>query len=101
MPWATLVTNLVGAFVLATLLEVLVHAGPDEGIRRAVRLCLGTGLLGGFTTYSTLAVESGQRVMSGYWLLGIAYLLTSVAAGAFLAWAMITTVRAAVRRRSS
>ncbi|PGX60815.1 chromosome condensation protein CrcB, partial [Cutibacterium avidum] len=29
------------------------------------------------------------------------YLLTSVAAGAFLAWAMITTVRAAVRRRSS
>jgi len=101
VPWATLVTNLVGAFVLATLLEVLVHAGPDEGIRRAVRLCLGTGLLGGFTTYSTLAVESGQRVMSGYWLLGIAYLLTSVAAGAFLAWAMITTVRAAVRRRSS
>ena len=101
VPWATLVTNLVGAFVLATLLEVLVHAGPDEGIRRAVRLCLGTGLLGGFTTYSTLAVETGQRVMSGHWLLGITYLLTSVAAGAFLAWAMITTVRAAVRRRSS
>lgn len=52
VPWGTLAINLVGAFVLATLLELLVHAGPDRGVRRAVRLCIGTGLLGGFTTYS-------------------------------------------------
>ena len=72
VPWGTLAINLVGAFVLATLLELLVHAGPDRGVRRAVRLCIGTGLLGGFTTYSALTVEAGQRVMSGQWLWGIA-----------------------------
>ena len=101
VPWGTLATNLVGVFALAILLEVLVHAGPDEGVRRAVRLCVGTGLLGGFTTYSTLAVETGQRVMSGKWLLGVIYLVTSVVAGALLAWAMIAVVRVAVGRRSS
>ncbi|MSS45815.1 CrcB family protein [Cutibacterium sp. WCA-380-WT-3A] len=101
VPWSTMAINLVGAFVLATLLEIFVHAGPDEGIRRAVRLCVGTGVLGGFTTYSTLAVETGQRIMSGQWLLGILYLLTSVVVGALLAWSMIAAVRMAVRRRSS
>ncbi|WCC80587.1 CrcB family protein [Cutibacterium equinum] len=101
VPWATLVTNLLGAFLLATLLEILLQVGPDEGIRRAIRLCLGTGVLGGFTTYSTLAVETGQRVMSGRWLMGVVYLLASVGMGAFLAWAMIAMVRAAWGRRSS
>ncbi|MDO4411654.1 CrcB family protein [Cutibacterium sp.] len=101
MPWATLATNLVGAFVLAALLEILAVAGPDVGIRRAVRLCFGTGMMGGFTTYSTLAVETGQRAMSGQWLAAVSYLLGSVTMGALLAWVMISTVRAAVRRRSS
>ena len=101
VPWGTLAINLVGAFVLATLLELLVHAGPDRGVRRAVRLCIGTGLLGGFTTYSALTVEAGQRVMSGQWLWGIAYLLTSVAAGALLAWVVIAAVRCVMGKRSS
>ena len=101
VPWGTLAINIVGAFVLATLLELLVHAGPDRGVRRAVRLCIGTGLLGGFTTYSALTVEAGQRVMSGQWLWGIAYLLTSVAAGALLAWVVIAAVRCVMGKRSS
>ena len=65
------------------------------------RLCIGTGLLGGFTTYSALTVEAGQRVMSGQWLWGIAYLLTSVAAGALLAWVVIAAVRCVMGKRSS
>jgi len=101
VPWETLATNLVGTFALATLLEVLVHVGPDEGVFRAVRLCVGTGLLGGFTTYSTLAVESGQRVMSGQWFLGVIYLLMSVLAGALLAGVLIAAVRLVMSKRSS
>ena len=101
VPWETLATNLVGTFALATLLEVLVHVGPDEGVFRAVRLCVGTGLLGGFTTYSTLAVESGQRVMSGQWFLGVIYFLMSVLAGALLAGVLIAAVRLVMSKRSS
>ena len=65
VPWGTLAINLVGAFVLATLLELLVHAGPDRGVRRAVRLCIGTGLLGGFTTYSLSFDECRGRCIVG------------------------------------
>jgi CrcB protein len=57
IPLPTLAVNIVGAFVLGFLLEALVRRGPDEGIRRDVRLLVGTGVLGGFTTYSTFAVE--------------------------------------------
>jgi CrcB protein len=55
---ATFAVNLIGAFLLGALLEGLTHRGPDTGRRRLLRLGLGTGLLGGFTTYSTLAVET-------------------------------------------
>lgn len=58
IPLPTIAVNVVGAFVLGLLLEALVRGGPDEGIRRDLRLLVGTGFLGGFTTYSTFAVES-------------------------------------------
>jgi len=57
VPWATLVVNVCGAFLLGLLLERLARAGAETPRRRLVRLALGTGLLGGFTTYSALALE--------------------------------------------
>ncbi|WP_052465999.1 CrcB family protein [Mobilicoccus massiliensis] len=57
-PWPTFVINVTGALALGFLLELLARRGPDGGLRRVLRLGLGTGLLGGFTTFSTLAVET-------------------------------------------
>ena len=57
-PWATFTANVTGAFLLGALLHALVLAGDDTGARRAVRLCLGTGVLGGYTTYSGFAVQT-------------------------------------------
>lgn len=57
--WPLLVVNLVGAFCLGLLLEALERqvARGDEGRRhRRLRLGVGTGFLGGFTSYSALAV---------------------------------------------
>jgi len=52
VPVATLAVNLLGAFALGLLLHGL-------GTRRArLRLLLGTGFLGGFTTYSALAFDT-------------------------------------------
>lgn len=80
-PLATYVTNVVGAFVLGALLEGLLRSGPDEGPRRAARLGVGSGVLGAFTTYSTLAVESDLLVRDGAVGLAAAYALGSVLAG--------------------
>lgn len=80
-PWTTLIINLVGSFGLGLLLEALSLTGPDQGARRGVRLTLGTGILGGFTTYSTFMVETAERLREGHALLAIAYLVGSVMLG--------------------
>jgi CrcB protein len=80
VPWAILVANLSGAFLLGLLLTVLgVHA-VETRARRDLRLFLGTGLLGGFTTYSSLAV-GGATLLEGDPWLGAAYALGTVVAG--------------------
>lgn len=80
-PVATLLVNLVGAFLLGLLLEALNGPFPEPPRRRAVRLALGTGLLGGFTTYSTFAAESGRLLLAGDVLVGAAYAVGSVVLG--------------------
>lgn len=81
VPVATLVENVVGAFLLGLLLEALTRSGPDSGRRRVARLGLGTGVLGGFTTYSTFALEVVDRLADGLTGLAVAYALGSVVLG--------------------
>lgn len=80
-PWATFAVNVSGALVLGFLLEVLARAGPDSGWRRRVRLAAGTGFLGGYTTYSTFAVEVVQLSQQAPHLARAAYAAASVALG--------------------
>ncbi|QZQ54240.1 CrcB family protein [Curtobacterium sp. TC1] len=79
--WVILVINVVGAFCLGLLLEALAHRGPDVGGRRTLRLFVGTGVLGGFTTYSTLADDTAQLLDVGRWGAGSGYALLSVVLG--------------------
>jgi CrcB protein len=80
-PWATFVVNLSGAFALGVLLEALVRAGGDRGRRRQARLVLGTGFLGAFTTYSTLAVEADLLVRGAHAVVAVLYVAASVVGG--------------------
>ena len=57
-PVATMCINIVGAFLLGLLLAALADRGQETGRRRDLRLLLGTGVLGGFTTYSALAMDT-------------------------------------------
>lgn len=98
-PWTTFAINLVGSFVLGALLETLVRSGPDEGRRRLVRLGVGTGVLGGFTTYSTFVVEVERRLSGGFVVTGLAYALVSVALGLVAAW--LGVVAAGALRRTT
>ena len=99
-PWTTFWINLVGSFVLGALLETLLRSGPDAGWRRGVRLGCGTGVLGGYTTYSTCAVEVERLASGGHAALGAAYALGSVVLGVAAAVGGIA-LAAAVRRRVS
>ncbi|MGO4599235.1 CrcB family protein [Terrabacter sp. 2RAF25] len=82
LPWTTLAINVIGSLLLGLLLETLARTGADAGRRRAARLTLGTGLLGGFTTYSTFAVETAQRLTSGSLAVGVVYAVGSIVLGA-------------------
>lgn len=93
VPFTVLAINVVGAFLLGLLLEALTRRGPDEGIRRSLRLLLGTGVLGGFTTYSALEADSALLLGSDAPLVGAAYALATVTIGAAASWAGIALGR--------
>ena len=97
LPVGTLTVNLVGAFALGVLLEGLATRGSDVGHRRAARLLVGTGFLGGFTTYSALAVETDGLLRDGRVALALLYVLTTVAVGLMASLAGVLCARTAAR----
>ncbi len=99
-PLPTLTVNLCGAFALGLLLEELVRRGSDSGYRRALRLLLGTGFLGAFTTYSTLALDVNLLLGAGHFAAGIAYVLAGLIGGLVAAWTGILIGAAHHRRRA-
>ncbi|MGJ3188920.1 fluoride efflux transporter FluC [Paenarthrobacter sp. FR1] len=81
-PLPTLVINLSGALALGALLEALSRGGPDAGSRRVLRLALGTGFLGAYTTYSTLALDAVHLFIAGAATAAAGYLAASLLGGA-------------------
>lgn len=97
-PWTTFWINVTGALLLGVLLEVLAELGPDRGWIRGLRLGLGTGFLGGYTTYSTFAVETVQLLGSPAVLVGLGYAVASVLLGLMAAFAGGRLVRRLMQR---
>ncbi len=91
--------NVVGAFLLGLLLESLARRGGYHGRRRSLRLLLGTGVLGGFTTYSALSADAAHLIGSGAPGLGVAYGLSTVLVGAIATVGGMATGVAWHRRR--
>ncbi|MDN5964487.1 MAG: CrcB family protein [Actinomyces sp.] len=101
-PWTTWTINMVGSFLLGVLQEALALSGPDSGWRKAVRIGAGTGVIGGFTTYSTFVLES-DRLLTGsgaQFGLGVVYVVGSVLVGLFCAALGMEAGRAGVRSLS-
>lgn len=99
-PLTTLAINLVGALVLGFVLEFLLSLGEDTGWRQMLRLGVGSGFCGGFTTYSTLVMETDLLIGSGG-VLGWIYIIVSVAAGIALALLGIRLARLVSRLREA
>ncbi|QDB79280.1 CrcB family protein [Georgenia wutianyii] len=80
VPWAVFIVNVAGAFILGLLLTALAARRPETPARRDVRLCVGTGVMGGFTTYSSLATDTATLAESDLGL-AVVYGLGSVLVG--------------------
>ena len=78
VPWATLVINLSGAALLVAFLTVLATHIRDIDRTAELRAALGTGLLGGWTTMSTLAVETVLLVDGGDAPVALAYVAATI-----------------------
>ena len=78
-PWGTFAVNVSGSFVLGVVALLVTERLPPE--YRWAYLLLGTGLCGGFTTFSTFEWETFQLVRDGSHWLAAANVVGSVAAG--------------------
>ncbi|SDV04463.1 camphor resistance protein CrcB [Microlunatus sagamiharensis] len=101
VPLGTLAVNVVGAFVLGALLEHLAGRGPDEGRRRALRVTLGTGFCGGFTTYSALANDTDALLRQGLVGHALGYVGSTLVLGLVASALGIATVRRGARGRTA
>lgn len=92
-PWATLVVNVVGCLLIGVLLAVLLAWYPHSAWLRPF---LAVGVLGGFTTYSTFAVDVVRLTGAGHEVLAVSYVLASVLGGVLAVVAGLVTARAAI-----
>jgi fluoride exporter len=74
-PWGTFAVNILGCFALELLVS-LVARGFD--ISPGTRLLLTSGIMGGFTTYSSFNTEALALFRGGSWAIGISYLGATV-----------------------
>jgi CrcB protein len=80
-PWSVLLVNLTGCALIGALMRII---SRRIAAHRLVRPFLGTGVLGGFTTFSTYAVDTRLLLAAGHPGLAAGYVFGTLV-GALLA----------------
>jgi CrcB protein len=73
-PWSTFAINVIGCFAIGVLLAALTPLSHP-----LLRPFLGTGILGGFTTFSTFAVDT-ERLLPDHAVVALVYFFGALAA---------------------
>ena len=95
--WTTFGINVSGCALIGVLMVLIEHFGSR---RRLLRPFLGVGVLGGYTTFSTYALEANQAMAAGAFGVALLYLAATLLVALLAVWAAATTTRWAIRRRS-
>ncbi|MFF7640193.1 fluoride efflux transporter CrcB [Streptomyces canus] len=95
-PWATFWTNVAGCAVIGVFMVVITDVWAAH---RLVRPFFGTGVLGGFTTFSTYAVDIQKLVDHGRPATGLAYLAATLLAALSAVWLASTAARRVLKWR--
>jgi CrcB protein len=90
-PWGTFLINVLGCFLIGVLMV-------RWGQRPLLRPFLGVGVLGGFTTFSTYAVETRALLTPGDVPIAMAYLFGTLAAAMLAVLAGVALMRALTRK---
>ena len=89
-PWETLIINVTGCLAIGALTAAL-----DKGalLPPELRMALLVGLLGGYTTFSSFALETLKLVQDAQWRSALGYVLLTNASGLMAAWVGYAGVR--------
>jgi CrcB protein len=77
-PWATLVVNVSGCFLMGLLVAAIL---ADPSRHPLWRPLLGIGALGGFTTFSAFAGDAVILADEGAWLAAVGYVAVTLVGG--------------------
>jgi CrcB protein len=93
--WATFGINISGCLLIGVLMVLVTDVWPT---RRLLRPFLGTGLLGGYTTFSTYILDTQQLLAAGAARTALTYLAGTLLAALAAVYAGSTLTRWAVHR---
>ncbi len=91
-PWSTFTANIAGAFLIGYFTTRLLERLPVSTYRRPF---LGTGICGGFTTFSTMQIEILAMLKHHAYVLAVGYTLASMTLGLIAVYAATALVRRA------
>lgn len=94
--WATVAANLSGGFLLGAVMVLVLDVWPHT---RLLRPFLGVGVLGGYTTFSTFALDTGGLLVAGEPLEVAGYLAVTLVVGLLAVWFGGTLTRGYVVHR--
>jgi fluoride exporter len=77
-PYGTLIVNVSGSFLMGLFAGFFAYRA---GVPQHLRLFLTTGILGGFTTFSTFSLDAAVLIERHAFAMAAAYVAGSVAAG--------------------
>lgn len=95
-PLTTLLINVTGCALIGVLLVLIVEVWVAH---RLVRPFLGTGVLGGYTTFSTYALDVERLVEGGDVRTGLIYLVLTPVLSLVAVWLTVAATRRLVERR--
>ncbi|MEV5548384.1 fluoride efflux transporter CrcB [Streptomyces sp. NPDC052309] len=95
-PWTTFWVNVVGCAVIGVFMVLITEVWAAH---RLVRPFFGTGVLGGFTTFSTYAVDGRQLLAAGHTRTAMAYLAATPLAALAAVWLAAWAARRVLNRR--
>jgi CrcB protein len=94
-PWAIFVVNASGCALIGALMVVIVERGTAH---RLARPFFGTGVLGGYTTFSTYAVDVTRLIQAGAARTALAYLVATPITALLAAWIGTVLARLAIQK---
>ena len=91
-PYGTWIVNLIGGLLMGILAGNLARFSVSQG--EPLRLFLGVGVLGGFTTFSAFSLETALMIQRGEAIGAAAYAVSSVAGSVIMLFVGLFLTRA-------